>query len=77
MSYCASVVTTGHEELDSATVGGGERSFRWKDCLSELTELFWALVFVMIGFIFLLSDAPISCGQSPNALEFDDEQRAK
>ena len=40
-------------------------------------KLFWAFVFAMIGFIFLLSDAPISYGQSPNALEFGDEQPAK
>ena len=40
-----------HKELDS--IGGGGRSFQWEDCLAELVETFWALIFgMMVRFFF-------------------------
>ena len=58
------MVTTGREELGSATGGGGGASFRQEECLADPIKC-WALIFDMIDCRFFqpLPDAPIYCGQ--------------
>ena len=65
---------SGCKELGST--GGGGRSFRWKDCLAEMVETFWALIFdMMVGFFFSLSDVPICCHK--NSSEMLDRELSK
>ena len=51
-----SVVIMGREELDSATGGGGEISFRWEECLADPVAVErWALIFVILKCCLFLS----------------------